>query len=136
MASKELLEEAFKKTMEENNPALQDVLISDFMAHLGTMSLILLIRHLMEEAKTPEVKEAYRAIPDQILSMWVRSREEAISDSDSYLKMFSENEKSSFLLSKEELEICAKKLAEEERRKFDATMVTLRGIVAKIKGQL
>lgn len=69
---------------------LSSLLLDDFMIHLGTNTTLMLLKHMIESAKTPEEKEALRAVPRSIIESWEKSRIQELGNSEEYAKWFSD----------------------------------------------
>lgn len=75
---------------------LSTILLEDFIIHLGVTTTSLLLTHLIQSAKTPEEKEAIRAIPEEIIVSWEKSRTQEFAVPDNYTKILSEKGKDLF----------------------------------------
>jgi hypothetical protein len=128
------IEKALEKSAKEPF-GLSEILLSDFMLHLSVTTLMLLLKYLIAEAKTPEEKETLKTVPDQIIDTWEKSRSKGIlGGMDQYLKMFTEN--SGGRLTQNEIEELAKKFAEDEKQNLARVVESLRGAIVQIKSTL
>jgi len=119
------VEKAFEMTQKENASNLGEILMADFMMHLATTTLALVLKDSIAKASTPEEKNNLKTIPDQIVTGWAESRRAALATQEEYFKIFSKNEKS-LHMSPEQLTECVKKFADDEKKVLDELVANLR----------
>jgi len=131
----EAMDQAHEELKKEKSLDLSEVLMADFLMHLATTTLMLLLRENISRAKTPQEIADLKSIPDQIITGWEQSRRSNVFTQEQYLKMVSEIPDSDSL-TPEGWANRAKKFSEDENNVITDIVANLRKAFTMIKESL